>query len=117
MGKAIRPPKPHGRKPRKKPDIGWVVDLIPDAQAGDQITWTAPDGTGGTDKTDITIWFPPFPKWDPLGIGTTTLQAGQSITRTVPAGARADHYHYSVFCHSDGKMAEGTNSPPEMIIE
>jgi hypothetical protein len=114
MGKVPRPLKPHDRKPRKDPKVHWRVDTIPDAREGDTITWSAP---GGADGTDITIWFPPDPGWDPLKVGMVTLRAGSSITRTVPQGAREDHYHYSVFCHSDGKMAEGSQSPPEMIIE
>jgi hypothetical protein len=106
----------HKKTPRRDPSssTGWQVDTISPATGGDQVTWTAPVGA---DATIMTIWFPPDPKWDPLGIGTVTLQPGKSVTKSVPRGARKDHYHYSVFCHKDGKMAEGPNSPPEMIID
>jgi hypothetical protein len=106
--------KPHQHRPKKDQKVHWRVDTIKEVAVGDTITWSTP---GGGDDSDITIWFPPDPRWDPLGIGMVTIPAGKSITRTVPEGVRKDHYHYSVFCHSDGKMAEGTNSPPEMVIE
>ena len=106
--------KPHHHKPQKDPKAHWRVETIKDIEVGDTITWSTP---GGADDTDITIWFPPVPEWDPLGVGTVTLRKGQSISKNVPAGIKKEHYHYSVFCHSNGKMAEGSQSPPEMIID
>jgi hypothetical protein len=105
--------KTHQHKPKKHPKVFWQIDKIDKAEVGDTIEWSTP---GGADDTDMTIWFPRDPNWDPLGIGETKIPAGGKLTKTVPPGVRKDTYRYSIFCHKDGKMVEGPNSPPEMEV-
>jgi hypothetical protein len=113
MGAKRKTKSHHRPKLRRKTVNGkprWVMEKIT-AVKNDVVTWTAPP------QTDIAIWFPPGR--DPLQVGTTILRSGESLTKFVQ-GVRKKlakgHYYYSVFCFSDGTMAEGGSSP-EMIVE
>jgi len=99
--------KPRLRKEQHPEKKVWVIDKIK-AKRGDEISWTAPD------DSDITIWFPPTR--DPLKVGTITLRCAESLTKIVDKSVKKGTYHYSVYCHEDGTMAEG-GTGPEMIIE
>lgn len=86
---------------------GWKVDKVRATRDKDSITWEAVGG-------DVTLWFPPGR--DPLGIGESTISAGQTLTKSVPKEVKRGTYEYSMFFHQDNEMAEG-GSPPIIIID
>jgi len=78
----------------------------------DEFVWKAP-----ADST-ITIMFPP--SRDPLGIGCTTVDASDPLTRKLARAEAPDNlmcgkYRYAIFCHKTNNFAI-MNSDPEIII-
>lgn len=78
----------------------------------DTFTWVAPA------ESAITIMFPP--SRDPLGIGCTTVDASESLTRKLARAEAPDNlmcgrYRYAIFCHRTNNFAV-MNSDPEIII-
>lgn len=106
----------HERAPRRDASspTGWRVKNMRHVHREDEITWIAP--SSGSDKTGITITFPPG--GNPLEPeGSASAKPGEKITKKVKKGAADGRYPYTLFCHEDRKEAEGDKSPPELIIE
>lgn len=87
----------------------WKVDSIKVKATDDnEVTWTC-------DDSDFVIWFPPA--WNPL-VGTNQSGKIRSFTAQVRQDVLSGQvYQYSIFCYADNEIAEGSSSPPEMIIQ
>jgi hypothetical protein len=97
----------HHRKAEKNPSGIWIVKKIEGAKKGDEVTWGAPS------DSDITVSFDPGK--DPLGVGSTVVNAGTtSSPKTVPPNSKGK-YSYKVLIHKDKAYAQG-GSDPEIII-